>query len=177
MSPYIVPCRFIRFDREGNEIDKSTENDNEQPFLWNDLDAAALVAAVESVQRADGKYFCKVEGDEVDAEKYVVDSSPLDMAECLRLVPCMSNKHGGKQNACESKDNSTMDVDDDNDCEEEVRAIRSLIVNNILHTSNDEEQFQHPNPDYILKGAKTLEDTVHESTSSRTMARIAKRGR
>eukprot|EP00956_Cyclotella_meneghiniana_P007884 scaffold10488_cov67-Cyclotella_meneghiniana.AAC.1 len=101
MSPYIVPCQLIRFDREGSEIKKSTSHD--VPFLWSDLDAAGMVAAVESVQRADGKYFYRVEGDKADAEKYICDSSPIELAECLRLMPCVSNEPGETQDASESK--------------------------------------------------------------------------
>jgi hypothetical protein len=55
-----VPCRLARFDRYGS-VFKNSQKDSFR-FLWSKSDAAALVKAVEIVEKGfDSGYFCKVD--------------------------------------------------------------------------------------------------------------------
>jgi hypothetical protein len=93
MSPYTVPCKLVRFDRDG-VVQNNDDLSEDVPFLWGDVDAAALVAAVEHVERASGSYFSKLTGaaDKGDGSGQAVTIQPTsrELAHFLCLVPNFS---------------------------------------------------------------------------------------
>ena len=123
-----MPCRLIRYDRDGNVIEKKKK----KSLYFNAIDAAALVAAVNTCHEGNDAYFgstCTIDDD---------DYSP---GECLRLVP------------------STKDSETDT---EDYEAIRKVILTELLCTDRGDDglQFQHPDPNFLLPLSRSISEEL-----------------
>lgn len=147
LSPHTVPCRLARFDRDGEAMEKKSE-DFKSAFSWSDVDITALVTAVERVERDSSGYFWK-RSDAAGDINY--DPTTHELAECLRLVP------RGIESTNDNKQNN-----DNSDAEDERKSIRSIIVNEIFSSENDGIKLHHPDPNFMMPLAKSLSSELEK---------------
>jgi hypothetical protein len=90
-----MPCQFIRYNRDGKVIESDVIK---RKLAWSEIDAAALVAAVNKCQEScsyfntaskmqlDGGHASAVDSMDVE-DGYDDDDNSYLAGECLRLVP------------------------------------------------------------------------------------------
>ncbi|KAL7549359.1 hypothetical protein ACHAWF_012630, partial [Thalassiosira exigua] len=141
-----MPCRLARFDRDGQAISKEEEETN-APYLWSESDAEVLVAAVNRCHESGCRYFERNVDVAPPSQRYQRDH--------IRLVP--KTEHSDESD-CDGTEERSDDVDDeeqestDGTVGEEAKAIRTLIVNELLDSQliggikfhNPDTNFMHP---------------------------------
>eukprot|EP00984_Skeletonema_dohrnii_P006843 scaffold2435_cov92-Skeletonema_dohrnii-CCMP3373.AAC.7 len=137
-SATTMPCRLIRCDRDGKVIKSGSA------LCWSEIDAAALVAAVNKCHEGNAAFFDRAACTASDAK---------GRGECLRLVHM---NHGAKGSDEEMSDSEEEDEDSEEEDEKEYEAIRSVILTELLSNGPKGANFHHPDPSFLLPLSRSI---------------------
>ena len=158
-SAFTMPSRLIRYDRDGKVIQSDVIKNK---LCWSEIDAAALVAAVNKCHEGNAAYFdnaSDLQRSDPDGVRRVDGEDAWLAAEYLRLVPSFGCDEGEDEEVLSDCEDEAEDSAAE---KEEYDAIRKVILTELLNTDTDggegdvEVRFQHPDPNFLLPLSRSI---------------------
>eukprot|EP00984_Skeletonema_dohrnii_P011040 scaffold4384_cov100-Skeletonema_dohrnii-CCMP3373.AAC.2 len=154
-----MPCRLIRYDRDGKVIQSDVIKNK---LCWSEIDAAALVAAVNKCHEGNAAYFgtaSDLQRSDPDGLRREDGEDAWLASEYLRLVPRVGYDEGEDEEVL--ADDGEDEVEDSAAEKEEYKAIREVILTELLNADTDggddvEVRFQHPDPNFLLPLSRSI---------------------